>query len=361
MTPAIIHIDCEKDFRGGQQQALYLHKGMLDRGIKTHLFCREKGKFCDILTDVNHTELPLKNEIDIFSANKIAKFAKNNNYNIIISHSSHALSIGLLAAMLYTKLKVIAIRRVDFNLSNNYLSRKKYNSKHLKKIVCISDAIKEIMLNNNINENKLTVIKSGIDLYRLKGGNSQKIKDELCLRDNFIIGTIASFADHKDYPNLLNAISLVVKKYKKVKFLLVGDGELKEKCEDMADNLNILRYIHFLGYREDIADIINTFDLFVMPSKMEGLGTSVLDAMSVGLPVVSTDAGGITEAVLNGNNGIVVQKQNPEQLSYAILKLINDKDLRTDYSHNSLELVKKFDINITIDKYLKLTKCILND
>lgn len=304
--------------------------------------------------------LPLKNELDFYSAFKIARFAQKEDYQILHCHSSHALSLGLMAAGFNKDLKVIGARRVDFHIKKNRFSQKKYNSPKLAKIVCISEAIKKVMLEDGVSPEKLTVIRSGIETSRLKNGSPGKIIKEFSLEGKFVAGTIASLEGHKDYPNLLSAIFLVSKRLKNIHFLIVGDGSLKKDLLALAKELEIMDYVTFLGFRADIADIINALDIFVMPSKMEGLGTSVLDAMSVGLPVVSTNAGGITEAVRDGYNGFAVEKENSRALANAIIKVYKDKELREIFSKNALEFVKEFDIEITIEKNIELYGKIMN-
>ena len=363
MEPAVLHIDSEKGWRGGQQQAWYLYAALLEKGIKTGFICKSGTEFCKRLKKASlpHYPLPLKNELDIFSAFKIAGYAKKNNFNILHCHSSHALSAGLLAAKFNSELKVIGVRRVDFNINGNFLSRKKYTSKNLKKIVCISEAIKNVLIKNGISEDKINVIHSGIDLDRMKNGNGDKIKAEFGLNDEFIAGSVISLVGHKDPQNLVKAASIVCRKHENIKFLIAGDGYLKNETEKMINDLGIAGKVILLGYREDVPDLMNAFDIFLMPSKMEGLGTSVLDAMSLGIPVVSTNAGGITEAVKDDVNGIVVEKQDPEAFAKAIDTMISRKDLRKKYSENALKVVKKFDINRTVSKNIELYGSILSE
>ena len=206
-------------------------------------------------------------------------------------------------------------------------------------------------------------IRSGIDL------NRNRVKsDKITLKHKFkvplnfqIVGTIAAFAGHKDYPTLIKAIQFVVKEIKNIIFIFVGDGKLMIDMISLAKQLNVVDYIRFEGFKENISEYLNLFDIFVLSSKKEGLGSSILDAQSCGLPIISTKTGGIPEIIKDGFNGILVEPQNPKMLAEAIIKLYNDDELKKRLSENALTSVKEFDINITYSKYLQLFNDLVHD
>ena len=100
-------------------------------------------------------------------------------------------------------------------------------------------------------------------------------------------------------------------------------------------------------------------DIFILASKKEGLGTSILDAQSVGLPIIATKAGGIPEIVIHNNNGVLVNPQNPQELAAAIINLIDDKEKRELLGRNAKESVKNFDISINFNKNIELIETLL--
>ncbi len=364
MKAAVIHIDSEMTWRGGQQQAVYLFEAMHSRAEKTVFFTKRNSELAKYLKNKNLPcyELAMKGEFDIFSAYHIYKFAKSNGFNILHCHSSHSLSIGLLASLFSNDLKVIATRRVDFHINKNLFSKIKYQHKNIAKIVCISDAINNILLNDGIDENRLKVIKSGIDLSKFNNSRADEIRKSLDIPEKKIaIGTIAAFEGHKDYDNFIDAAKIVVEYEPYVIFIAVGDGSLFDLMKEKVVKYGIEDNVHFVGYKKNVGDYLKCFDIFVLSSKKEGLGTSILDAMSVGLPIVATNVGGIPEAVINGENGIIVERKTPELLAKAIIKLLKEPNLRAEYGKKSLELVKNFDINITIARNIELYQEILEN
>jgi glycosyltransferase involved in cell wall biosynthesis len=119
--------------------------------------------------------------------------------------------------------------------------------------------------------------------------------------------------------------------------------------------LDVEDIVFFLGFREDIPKILTSLDLFVLSSYLEGMGSSLLDAMACRLPVVATKVGGIPEVVIHGETGLLVPPRNPSALARAILKLYNNKDLASRLGQKGYELVhRKFSAEAMADKVLRL-------
>jgi glycosyltransferase involved in cell wall biosynthesis len=363
MKIKVLHIDSEKGWRGGQQQAVYLFEGLLKRGIESVFVCRPGSKLSEYFKNkaLPFLEVPMRGELDIFSAFRIANYARKKGFGIFHLHSAHAHSIGLMAKLFYPKVKLIGVRRVDFKIKNNIFSRIKYRTSLINRIVCISEEIKRVMLKCGINEDKLTVIRSGVDINKF-----DKIEPDVSFRENYgipkdytIIGTVAALTGHKDYPNLLKAASEVLKKIQNVTFVAVGDGKNENEIKKLHSELKLGEKFIFAGYQKKIGKYLKAFDIFVLASKKEGLGTSVLDALSIGIPVIATNAGGIPEMIENGVNGILVSKQNPDELAKAILELINNPERMSMIGKNGKETVSKFSIDNTVEKNIELYKKLL--
>lgn len=354
MKNNILHIDTGKGFRGGQQQAFYLHKILIERGYNSLFICKSGSKLESRLKAENlpYATLPLMGEFDVYSSYKVAKIAKNRQYSIICLHCSHSLTTGVLAKGLFNKkLKLIGIRRVDFHIRKKL----KYNTPILDKIVAISEKIKSVLLSDGIDENKIDVIRSGIDTHKFDNAQELTLRNELNLTNNdLIITTVAALTGHKDYPTLLKCAEIVLNKYKNVHFISAGDGKNSDEIKELASGLNLNNRFHFLGYRNDVGNILKSSDIFVLSSKEEGLGTSLLDAMSVSLPIVATNAGGIPEIVKNELNGLLVEKKSPEKLADGLSRLIEDKNLREKFGRQAKDYVENHSILKTVDSYEKL-------
>ena len=355
--PQILHIDTGKAWRGGQKQAVSLFEGLLKRGIKTTFVCKPSSalKHYFVRKSLPFFEARLSSELDVFSALKIARLCRKKGFNILHLHTSHALSLGLLAKLFCPQLKLIAVRRVDFPIRNNVFSKIKYSTQKLDRIVTISGGIRSVLLSCGIDAKKIELIHSGIDLQRFKDSKiDEEFKNKYNPKNKNVIGTVAAFADHKDYPNLLKAAKIVLGKRKDVIFIALGSGRQEEKIYTIHKALNLKNGFIFMGFKENVGSFLKLFDIFVLSSKQEGLGTSILDAQTVGLPVVATNVGGIPEAVASGENGLLVPSGDPQKLAEAILKMVEDRSLRVRLGKNGKKSVKRFSIKTTIEKNIAL-------
>jgi glycosyltransferase involved in cell wall biosynthesis len=139
------------------------------------------------------------------------------------------------------------------------------------------------------------------------------------------VGIVAQLEDHKGHRYLIEAANILKEKTRKVKIVVVGEGSLRMELTTQAQTLNVKDLVYFMGFRADIPRILASLDLFVLSSHLEGLGSSIMDAMACRLPVVATRTGGIPELVKNGETGLLVPPRNPEALAEAILTLYRDK------------------------------------
>jgi len=356
----VIHIDTEKTWRGGQQQAVYLFEGMLQRGFDTLMLCPSGSAMQNYCQKKN---LPFQlfdfaHELDYRSGKAAAKIADSYSASILQLHSGHSVSCGLWAKLFNRKLKLVATRRVDFSIKKNPFSVLKYNTKLLDHIVCISEEIRQVLHRDGVPDNKLSVIHSGIDTHRF-----DHIEVPLDFRQKWgipvqtkLVGTVAALAGHKDYPNLLETASKICQARQDIWLMAVGEGELMEPMKQLAKELNIADRFIFTGFQSQVGEFLKAFDIFILASKKEGLGTSVLDAMSVGLPIVATRAGGIPEMIKDGENGLLVNTGDSDALAQAVLYLIDNPQTAAALGKKALQSVKAFDIHKTVDAYIELYK-----
>ncbi|MBS3741839.1 MAG: glycosyltransferase [Candidatus Cloacimonetes bacterium] len=356
--PAILNIDTEFGWRGGQQQAVYLYEKMIANRYKTLFVCQPHSDLRKYFKRDNlpFISIPMYSELDFLAGFRIARYCQKYNYNILHLHSAHALSIGILAKLFNPNLILIGVRRVDFSVNKNFISKFKYNNSLLDKIVCISNGIKKVLLKDGIKKSKLITIHSGINTKKFNSVSPfPNFKEKFNIpQDNIIIGTVAALVGHKDYPNLLQAAKMVTDEIENATFIALGKGEDEQKIKEIADNLNLKNKFKFLGFRENVGEFLKQMDIFVLASKLEGMGTSILDAEAVGLPVIGTNAGGIPEVIRNRKNGLIVPKQNSKELAKAIIKLVNDKNMRENFGEKSKEFVREFSVDKNFYNYVKL-------
>ncbi|MBU1043918.1 MAG: glycosyltransferase [Candidatus Omnitrophica bacterium] len=181
-----------------------------------------------------------------------------------------------------------------------------------------------------IDPNKITLIYNGTDIIKsISPKDILEKKAELGLQKNsFIIGIVARLIAKKGHKVLLDAFAQVKSKLPEAKLLIVGDGGLRLELENYCKYLGLGNDVLFLGRRNDIPEILRVLNLFVLSSykDAEGLPVSILEAMASRVPVIATDSGGSREIVLNGKTGILIESDNVQVLTEAILKMYSEKE-----------------------------------
>ena len=166
---------------------------------------------------------------------------------------------------------------------------------------------------------------------------------------------VAALTDHKGHRFLLEGWPEVVRERPDARLLLAGSGELEEDLRELADRLEVADTVRFLGFHRDVPGLLAALDLFVMSSHLEGLCTSLMDAMAAGVPVVATTAGGIPELVEDGRTGRLVPPRSPAALSAAVLEVLGDHDLRAHLSRAGRETAReRFGIDSMVEGTLEI-------
>lgn len=350
----ILHINTENGYRGGEIQTLELMKYLKKKGISQVLLCHNESPLKEKALKENIEVLTFKplNEFDIFSALKIRKIIKDKKINLTHCHTAEALGLSYLGRVKNLNCKIVATRRVSFQLKRKF-SLRKYE--YASKIVCVSQSIADTLINDGLSKDKVMTIHSGFDLKKFSNlPEPQIIKERLGVQNFYpVIGVVGAFVHHKGHKNLIKALCNVWIYHKKMVVLFVGDGPAKDDILSYCSS-KALPHI-YLGYVENIAPIYKAFDIFVLPSiSGEGSPAVVKEAAASMVPVVSTDVGGIKEILRNGKEAILVPPNNPSLLAEAIMLILNDKEYRDLLVKEAYERVKIFDFEIITDAYLKL-------
>lgn len=173
---------------------------------------------------------------------------------------------------------------------------------------------------------------------------------ELGLRDSdFALLSVGELIPRKNHAVVLRALSELKKsgKLNNIRYLVCGQGILREKLEALARELEISGAVRFLGYRDDIAEICAVCDLFVFPSKQEGLPVALMEAMSTGLPCVCSEIRGNSDLIRNGENGCLV-RSTPQTFANVIWELYEDKDMGVRFAQRAHDEIGKYDIDVVM-------------
>jgi len=212
-------------------------------------------------------------------------------------------------------------------------------------IVTISNySLEKIQKHYHIDKSKVRIVPNGVDVEKFKpAGNSEENRGKLGLVDEPCVLFVGSLIPRKGLPFLVEAAKKIVKEKANTKFLIVGDGPLKNQLTASLEKANLLGNFLFMGNLGDdrLSAVYSCADAFVLPSIQEGQGIVLLEAQASGIPVVAFDVGGINEAVRNGETGFLVKPGSTRELADALMKLISDRALKEKMGANGRRFVSE--------------------
>lgn len=353
---SLFQLDAGKVWRGGQRQSFLLCQELKKSGYSIQLCVQPGSPLHKKALEASVPVLPvrMRGEFDVLAVLRLARLMKQKKCRLVHFHDAHSLAVGSAAAALAkVPLRVIS-RRVDFPLGGSYFSHLKY-TRDIDVLIAVSQNVKEVLIRGGLDPGKIRVIPDGID-YSLfdEAASSDYLRREMSFgSDDFLVGIIAHLADHKGHKYLIRATQILKEKAPKIKVIIVGSGPLRMKLDKQARDIGVEDIVYFLGFREDIPQILSSLDLFVLTSYLEGFGSSILDAMACRLPVVATQVGGIPELIVHEETGLLVPPRRSRSLAEAILRIYENRELGDKLGQRGYELVhRKFSARAMASKIL---------
>lgn len=347
----VIHLDDGRGIRSGQRQTLMLAKELGRLGADNLILCRKNSPLekAAARAGLRTGRLPYLFEFDPLSVlllrAKIGEEAGRGARVVLHSHTAHAAGAAWLAASGLPVARV-AHRRLDADPSGPLSARVKYASADL--VIAVSGAVRDILVSHGVPGRRIRVINSAIDpedtpwkeeeyaQYRLSAKRELGIKFGLPA-DTVWLGSLMYLVPPKDPENLVRSAAEVIARRPEVHYMLAGEGPLEGKVRRLVKSLGLEANFHMTGFHPRPYEMLAALDIFVLPSSGEGLGGALLEAMNARAAVAATSAGGITDAVADGVNGLLVPPRDPAALAAAQLRLIEDPELRKKLIAGGLE------------------------
>lgn len=269
-------------------------------------------------------------------------------YDIIHTHNT-APQLFTAIASLFSKATLITTEHNTTNRRRDWwwykpIDRFMYNQ--YNEVICISDQAEE-NLRNYLDKSRanITTIFNGVDVQKYSNAQPSRELDNLAPNCKKII-MVAGFRYQKDQDTLIRATALLPKNFHT---FLVGDGERREVCENLAISEGVADRVHFMGIRMDVPELLKAADYVVMSSHWEGLSLASIEGMSVGKPFLASDVDGLHEMTINA--GILFQHQNAAQLAEEIMILDENPSKYQQIAQQCADKAKLFDISIMAEKY----------
>ncbi len=287
-----------------------------------------------------------------FNLKKFLKvFYKIKKFNPDILHNNLDTLYFPLYSLIMKKKMVFTIHSSPDRLKNLkfFLFIKPLIRNKLIQFVAVSRSIKLIAMKElNIEEKLISIIYNPVDI---NNESDKKVSFDI-QKGNVIFINVARFDLIKNHDNLINAFYKLNREFNDTKLFLLGDGPEREKIEKKVLELGLNSSVEFIGSTQNVENYLYDAHVFVLSSDSEALPITIIEAMTVGLPIISTNVGGIKD-IVNETNGFLVTPRNSVELYTAMKRIINKKNMII-MSENSKKMSKKFDSEIVIEHYKQI-------
>jgi glycosyltransferase involved in cell wall biosynthesis len=358
----VLMVESERAWRGGEAQLRLLMKGLLAEGVSVELAAPPDSEIARRSGELNVPVHPVSivGGMDAFSAWRLRRVIKRGRYDIVHSHASHAHSIAFMAcATMKQRPFQVVSRRVSFAAAANWLSGVKYRY-GADLYLAISNDVRDVLVESGVPAEKIRLVPSGIDLETFANKrDSDYIKREFDITDETpVVGNVAALTPNKSQADLIRAARIVTDRFPHARFFVVGEGKKRGELEALISELDLDDTVVLTGFREDRLEVMSTFTCFVLSSRLEGLGTSVMDAQAMGVPVVATKTGGVPDIIEDDVTGLLVPVRDPDALARSIQRLLGDEGLRQRLAEKALAQAEGYDyrrmVYKTLDAYRQL-------
>ena len=363
----LLHVITHLPIGGAQDNTLYTVELLNKDKYDISLSCNLNGELVSRAKKVKHLKLydvpNLRREVSIINDIRaflyLYKLIKKENFTIIHTHSSKAGFLGRVAAMLNkTPIVIHTIHGFAFHdymnsfKKNIFIYLEKLSAKWTHGLVTVSNLNKKKVVDLGIAPiEKLKNIYSGIDLTLFINEKNDQFRKELNLdSSHLLLGSVGRLSNQKDPITMIEAFCIVIKRFPSAHLTLVGDGELRDEILIKINQLQLNGRVHLTGNKNDPWKIYHSLDLFIMSSIYEGLGRSITEALSCGVPVVCTSVEGVPEIVRDNETGILVPPKDPGALATGIINSLNDMDNAKKMAEEGRKFVNEnFDVNKMVD------------
>jgi glycosyltransferase involved in cell wall biosynthesis len=349
----IAHVDTGPDLRGGQRQLLKLARRLRERGHGQIIVCRGESEL-EAHARANEFPcfpLPLHDLAQAHGILQLRQFLHVAACDILHAHDGRGQTVSWLASM-GMRVRRVASRRVIFLPRRRWTHRLKYTYT-CDAVIAVSDFIRQEAIRCGVPQAKIELIPDGIEIPPELPSRETRAKARARWgfgENEFLIGHLGAFTPEKGQEVALEAFQLLRDRLPEARLLLAGEGpalrdaNIIQRCQALGDRVRLC------GAIQDLADFFPALDLFVMPSRSEGLGSSALFAMSYGLPVLASRVGGLVEIVEENRTGQLIEPASPEALANGILAAASDRARLKEWGLNARQRARQFSVDIMVDR-----------
>jgi glycosyltransferase involved in cell wall biosynthesis len=358
----ILHVEAGKHYYGGARQVAYIIEGLAQRGVENFLACPVGA---DIASAVGSTaqvhQLAMGGDADIGMAWRLAKLIRTVRPDIVHLHSRRGADLwGGIAARL-TGTPCILSRRVDNPESRLQVALKYRLYDH---VITISEGIRRVLLDEGLSPQRVTCVRSAVDAapYLIPIDRPAFLREFSLSQQAIVIGMVAQMIPRKGHRYLIEAVKSLRGDFPDLRVLLFGKGPLHSELESEIAQNGLTDIIRFAGFRNDLPQWLGGLDILAHPADMEGLGVSLLQASAAAVPIVTSRAGGLPEAVAENVSGLLIPPGDVPVLIAALRQLLDDAGLRKKMGEaGRARILAEFSIDAMVDGNLSVYRKVLAD
>jgi glycosyltransferase involved in cell wall biosynthesis len=371
MKRGILFVIDNLQFGGGERVFSQIINGLKPSDYNIFIASLPGVDFYKAITNKHVQFLPLdfSKRINPALIFKLAEIIKKNEIDIVHGQGTRAEFYARIAKRLAGRARYVSTIAMPVEGFDVSPFRKKIyrffdilSERYVDRFIVVSNVLRDMMINKRgINTDKVFRIYNGIEIdkYNPTLEDRVHIRKELGVDEDIIlIGAIGRLVWQKGFEYLIQSIPDVIKVYPNVKFMIVGNGKLKEELKAQSSKLKVKDYLIFTGFRNDIKEILSAIDILVIPSLLEGFPMITLEGMAMSKPIIATRIEGITEQITDEETGLLVPSRDADALTKAINRLINDRDLALRLGMNSRQKVQK---EFSVQKMVMETEKIYQD
>lgn len=310
----------------------WVHDQLQNKGVPTIILRQQHVERRLSLQEPQQKSVKFLQRIDFHFVTSLRKIIKEHKISLIHSHEFTMNCYGALVSLI-TGVPIITTVHGKNYYGDKLRRRLAYRFVgNISRMVVVSKSLKQFVVQKiGVSPKKVSVIYNGLDAAPfIDPSASEALKMTMNINAKApIIGTVGNLYEVKGHIYFLRAAARVLKRYPFSLFLIIGRGPLLNKLQEEVSRLGITDSVKFLGFREDIFDLLSIFDVFVLPSLEEGFSIALVEAMLMGKPVVATRCGGPEEIMIDGLHGYLVQPRNEEALSEKVLDLLKSGTIAT--------------------------------
>ena len=319
----VLHSESSTGWGGQENRTLNEARQMARLGVRVLLLTRpgaELGKRAAAEGFPVH-EAAMRSNADLATIVGVARLIQREQVDIVNTHSGRdSFLVGAAGRLAPRRPRIVRTRHLALPITTTI-----GYSLLPHHVVTVSRHVRAMLVERGVPDARISAIPTGVDLSRFDGAAGAALREELGIAAGRpVIGTVAILRKKKGHAFLLEAIPQVLAEFPAALFLFAGDGPQRANIERRVGELGLGDNVRLLGLRRDLPNVLAGIDLFVLPTLQEALGTSFIEAMAMGRPVVGSAVDGVPEVVRHGVNGLLVPPAEPAALAAAIIDLLRD-------------------------------------